>query len=136
MWPFNGGWSLNGGSTVTEILSLYPNHCTQMKLPNIFMYPRNFPLKRKVYERGIRIYIKTIFQDIDADAVLPDERMGEISKVNHDIMEMTEKMDGLKPSSAARSCRDLKMEYPTVPDGAYMMVDTFNIISAGLLDVL
>ena len=30
---------------------------------------------------------------------------------------MMEKMDGRDASSAARSCRDLKMEYPAAPDG-------------------
>ena len=56
------------------------------------------------------------FQDVDADALLPD-RMEELSKETDKIFDYVEEMNGRFARTAARSCLDLKMEYPTAPDG-------------------
>jgi hypothetical protein len=34
---------------------------------------------------------------------------------------MVDKMDGLAPFSAARSCRDINMEHPNTADGTYKL---------------
>jgi hypothetical protein len=52
---------------------------------------------------------------VDADTLMPDQ-WTEISQNTDDIGEMI-KMNGLSPSTAARSCRDVKMENPNASDG-------------------
>jgi hypothetical protein len=54
-------------------------------------------------------------QDVDADTLMPDQ-WTEISQNTDDIGEMI-KMNGLSPSTAARSCRDVKMENRNASDG-------------------
>ena len=61
------------------------------------------------------IKISRLQQDMDADTPLPDA-MGEITIAAQDVMDMLT-MDGLTPSTAARSCRDLSLDYPDYSDG-------------------
>ena len=74
-----------------------------------------------------------IFQDMDADAPLPDE-IGKITMATEDVMNMLT-MDGLTPATAARSCRDLSLDYPDYSDGkhnTYMLTFYFNTVDVGL----
>lgn len=56
-----------------------------------------------------------ISQDVDADAVLPDV-MAKITMETEQLMDMLA-MDGLTAATAARSCRDLSLDYPAYVDG-------------------
>lgn len=56
---------------------------------------------------------------MDADIPLPDA-MGEITMATQEVMDMLI-MDGLTPATAARSCRDLSLDYPDYSDGMQNM---------------
>ena len=59
--------------------------------------------------------ISHLAQDMDADVPLPDA-MGGITMATEQLMDMLT-MDGLTPATAARSCRDLSLDYPDYSDG-------------------
>jgi hypothetical protein len=45
---------------------------------------------------------------------------------------MVDKMDGLAPFSAARSCRDINMEHPNTADGTYKLKTRIRMIVIGM----
>lgn len=59
--------------------------------------------------------ISHLTQDMDADVPLPDA-MGDITMATEQLMDMLT-MDGLTSATAARSCRDLSLDYPDYSDG-------------------
>ena len=56
--------------------------------------------------------------------ILPDEMglndFGGLTKETHEILDLIDKMDGKSLATAARSCRDLKLEYPDITDGVFL----------------
>lgn len=56
---------------------------------------------------------------MDDEPPLPDE-MGHVAQATQEIIDMIDKMDGLSPTSAARSCRDVKLQDHNAPDGRLM----------------
>ena len=79
--------------------------------------------------------ISHLAQDMDADVPLPDA-MGGITMETEQLMDMLT-MDGLTPATAARSCRDLSLDYPDYSDGMQKYVyfkGKWQYIFYGIID--